>query len=468
MNEPGGPFTLTHQDLARIVGVSVTTIKSYRRKFPEFFFPPSQTKPLRFRPETEKICLKIAALFTQGWSIKRARQELSRVFPVTMPTDSLPIAATGSVPAPAPVPSQPGPATDQLERVLLLLGQMNKGLGAMATAQARFALDSQKERSRLDTLMEQQAALASRLDILSRNLGQALERLLPASPKPGETPPPPIDNLSSAITPGSHANLESAPNLELGPIARNGSGSSNPLSPDETPGQTSAHEPGLPEAPFRNAPGNFPFQPEADQASSQNGEPLPGPAPHPPTRRVIHVQGRSGTQAYEFAGAQPNTLAMGGTPESSYGDSLDAPAHVEATIPGNATTVEPPSQTQHIESKPDFLHLPVVLLSSRGEYLGLTGTSGHPFTLAELEIYLSQRPDLRPLHESWKGSGLTWTLNLGTPDSSTGWHAFHITRTQTPKGNQVALLTQLDLDGKPVTEGFLQAFFRQIRDALTN
>jgi hypothetical protein len=433
MNEPGGPFTLTHQDLARIVGVSVTTIKSYRRKFPEFFFPPSQTKPLRFRPETEKLCLRIAAFFTQGWSIKRARQELSRVFPVVVPTDKLPIVAPG----PLPAPTLPGPASDQLDRVLLLLGQMNKGLGAMATAQARFDLDSQKERQRLDTLISQQATLNERLDTLARTLEQMIPALLSGPPS------------NHKLTDQSQLPLSSdQPLSESFPIDHLASGF--PGSPTDIP--AGRHDPAFHALPVTDTPAS-------------------------PPRRVIHVQGKSGTQAYEFIGDRPNVTHGASPTTPPPGPSgPDSPAPgifpgTESTLPLSQPTPDltsaPPSQTQHIELKPDFLHLPVVLRSSRGEYLGLTSTSGHPFTLAELEIYLSQRPDLKPMQESWKGQGERWNLNLHAPDSDTGWHSFHFIRTQTPKGNHVALLGQLDLDGTAVTEAFLQAFFRQIKEALT-
>ncbi len=430
MAEPGGPFTLTHQDLARIAGVSVTTIKSYRRKFPEFFFPPSQTKPLRFRPETEKLCLKIAALFAQGYSIKRSRQELSKTFPAIMITDKLPI-------TPSPSPSQA--SGDQLDRVLHLLGQMNKGLGAMATAQARFGMETGKERSRLDSLINQQAALAERLDALTRSL----ERLLPFGSAGTDANGEVVDH---SYAHHDH-HTEASHGLPIDAARQPAADAPKGQASDEIPGHTPDLEGERLTGPSPDASHKDPAPPASPPSDPQALESNPAT----PARRVILVQGKSGTQSYEFIGSKPETpdaRPMGP------GMSPDAPRASE------------PGQAGQPLAKPDFLHLPVVLRSSRGEYLGLTGKAGRPFSLGELEDYLGQRPDLQPMQESWKGAAAQWTMNLHSPDADTGWHAFHVTRTQTPKGNQVALLTQLDLDGKPVTEAFLQAFFRQVKEAL--
>lgn len=453
MTEPGGPFTLTHQDLARIVGVSVTTIKSYRRKFPEFFFPPSQTKPLRFRPETEKLCLKIADLFARGWSIKRARQELTRLFPAIPVSDKLPISATAS--------PDSGTSGAQLDRVLFLLDQMNKGLGAMATAQARTAMEAPKERSRMDALLAQQAALTERLDALA----QRLDLLLPS---------PLLHDLANRQANdsfySSEAQFHSGQALPIDSrtvSAQQGTTNQNPQKrSDSTSGPFSDRAPEEPE-------------PTGGQASTSHAESKPDPRPQPPatpfhSRRVIHVQGKTGTLAYEFSGDHPNSqasqdpAATRGQPGAPRRDHL-ADNGTTGFPPFGAPETTPPStrSSQDEVLRPDFLHLPVVLRSSRGEYLGLTGRTGQPFSLAELEHYLGQRPDLKPMNEIWKGASDQWTLNLHSPDSDTGWHSFHFTRTQTPKGNHVALLTRLDLDSKPVTEAFLQAFFRQIKEALT-
>lgn len=73
--------TLTHKDLATLLGVSETTIKSYRRKFPEFIPLASRGKPLHFPPEAGRICLAIQDAFKRDLSLEETRQALATRFP---------------------------------------------------------------------------------------------------------------------------------------------------------------------------------------------------------------------------------------------------------------------------------------------------------------------------------------------------------------------------------------------------
>ena len=73
--------TYTHKDLARKLKVSETTIKSYRRKFPECIPVASQGKPIRFLPEAVAVCMRIRDLFDLGMSVEEVRARLSEEFP---------------------------------------------------------------------------------------------------------------------------------------------------------------------------------------------------------------------------------------------------------------------------------------------------------------------------------------------------------------------------------------------------
>lgn len=73
--------TLTHKDLANKLGVSETTIKSYRRKFPGCFPVASKGKPIRFKPEAEEVALRIRDLFATGMSVEELRERLTEDFP---------------------------------------------------------------------------------------------------------------------------------------------------------------------------------------------------------------------------------------------------------------------------------------------------------------------------------------------------------------------------------------------------
>lgn len=73
--------TYTHKDLAGKLNVSETTIKSYRRKFPDCIPVGSQGKPIRFLPEAVGVCTRIRDLFDLGMSIEEVRTRLSQEFP---------------------------------------------------------------------------------------------------------------------------------------------------------------------------------------------------------------------------------------------------------------------------------------------------------------------------------------------------------------------------------------------------
>ena len=72
--------TLTHKDLATMLDVSETTIKSYRRKFEDCIPVASQGKPIRFTSEAGDVCLRIRDLFNEGMSIPEVRTRLSEEF----------------------------------------------------------------------------------------------------------------------------------------------------------------------------------------------------------------------------------------------------------------------------------------------------------------------------------------------------------------------------------------------------
>lgn len=75
-----GAENYTHRDLAQALGVSETTIKSYRSKFPTFLPVAREGKPVRLHPEALDVCLRIRDLFAQGLSILQTSQALRAEF----------------------------------------------------------------------------------------------------------------------------------------------------------------------------------------------------------------------------------------------------------------------------------------------------------------------------------------------------------------------------------------------------
>lgn len=79
--------TLTHKDLAALLGVSETTVKSYRRKFPGCIPVASRGKPIRFTRDAAKVATRIRDLFETGMSIDEVRARLAAEFEWISPQD---------------------------------------------------------------------------------------------------------------------------------------------------------------------------------------------------------------------------------------------------------------------------------------------------------------------------------------------------------------------------------------------
>jgi hypothetical protein len=88
--------TLTHKDLAVLLGVSETTIKSYRKKFPGSLPVASKGKPIRFKAEAADICIKIHDLFSVGASVDEVQDQLFTFFAWRKP--KIPFAGENKLP----------------------------------------------------------------------------------------------------------------------------------------------------------------------------------------------------------------------------------------------------------------------------------------------------------------------------------------------------------------------------------
>lgn len=142
---------LTHADLAQAAGVSVTSIKSYRSKFPGFIPVASWTKPLRFAAGALPVCVRIRELFTQGQSVAQVRRELSREFPELEQERPSEEAAGSAFAA--------GVSQEHFEEFFKTAGKMMQGMAALATAQAR----AEQRLSRLERALEANALALSEL-----------------------------------------------------------------------------------------------------------------------------------------------------------------------------------------------------------------------------------------------------------------------------------------------------------------
>lgn len=329
------PAELTHKDLARRLGVSVTTIKSYRVKFPGAIPPVGRGKPLRFAPGALAACRAIQQGFQRGLSIDDIKSVLKKEFP---------------------------------------------------------GID------------------------ISENLSIRDDMRPPAGQGQGH---PRRD------VPGTHAE------------------------PDEA-GQDAGREAA---AILRQ------FQAEAQQDTA---------------RRLERLE----TMLAEL-------VALGSRTHSLHVEllaKLDALAGLPGPGPGGLRTADIPSRAPGGVPPSAFLALPVVLQSGRGEFLGITGKAGAPFSLGEFEAHLLRRAGRMDvsggMHAVWSPQGEDWVLALRGGERRAGaagpsqapamdaGHEHYFRRATTPRNNLVAVFHRLRINGKDVSEAFLRAFFKQIKDSL--
>lgn len=111
---------LTHKDLSVLLGVSETTVKSYRRKFPGSIPVANKGKPIRFKPEAAEICLRIRDLFAEGMSVEEVGSRLTQEFGWRRPRNT--------EAASRPVQKKSGGGVDLSQSFATALGNMAKSM----------------------------------------------------------------------------------------------------------------------------------------------------------------------------------------------------------------------------------------------------------------------------------------------------------------------------------------------------
>lgn len=160
--------TYTHKDLARLCSVSETTVKSYRRKFPNFIDVAIQGKPIRFHKSAGDVCLKIRDCFNKGMSVKETDKVLKENFKEHR------VARTKRSPGKAPQHTSTGTVSeDYLEKFFETAGQMMHGMAQLATSQAQAS-------RRLQNL---EKAMQQLIDIETQN-SKTLESFLQMQTQP--------------------------------------------------------------------------------------------------------------------------------------------------------------------------------------------------------------------------------------------------------------------------------------------
>lgn len=340
-----GAKKLTHKDLAEAVKVSVTTIKSYRKKFPEFIYMASRGKPIRFEPETLDVVKKIRACFAKDLSVEETRKILSAEFKENVENRN-----------PSAPPSSPGVDLDvfqglgrEIEELKTLVKASGSGGKEQSSMEARL--------SALETGFNELISLQSRSHSLNVELLAKLDTIADSLTKKEDRPK---KNQTKVVV-------------------------SKP-------------------AVGKRAPGGESRTPGVGLNASAGGQDEPGLKP-------------------------------------------DYVAPVEGTKP-------PPA---------DFMALPLVISNDKGEYLGINLKHGKHLDIAGLVVFLVDNAGEKRESLHWARKSPHRVLAFG---QGARRHELYLKRTNTPKGNQVAVLEKLSLDGSPVSENFLIAFFKQVKSSV--
>ena len=338
--------TYTHRDLAGHLGVSETTIKSYRSKFPGFLPVAREGKPVRLHQESLEVCRRIRDLFAEGLTIEQVTERLLPDFKEYPHNRRLSMSAKRATPD-TPMSAQDSRPDNQLDARLAALAQSQE------LARARM--------EQLEAEVRNLAIMEASSKALVAELIQELRAARLAAPVP-------------------------------------------PLPGPPSPGPA--------------APESEPIQPEP---------------PARPTvvtaRKIVTVHGQTGAVASYALGREPKSEPL-----------FDSPAE-----PGE-----------------DFLGLPAVIRSDRGEFLGLPGGQS---VARMLEVLTPQ--DGAPA--MWFEDGEeAWTCEIALGPALTRELSFE--RTTTPRGNLVGLIRRMRTrSGSSVTEATpaeVQELFRLVRDQL--
>ncbi|MFW5488717.1 MAG: MerR family transcriptional regulator [Desulfovibrio sp.] len=111
----------------------------------------------------------------------------------------------------------------------------------------------------------------------------------------------------------------------------------------------------------------------------------------------------------------------------------------------------------------EFLCLPLVFLSDKNEFLGVSDRDRKHFSLLDFITLMRRNAGTtRALALRWHSTSTEWTLHISENAGQPGKvrkHYITVTRTRTPKGNMVCQLQRLSFDGHDMPPfGFYELF----------
>ncbi|WMW64428.1 MerR family transcriptional regulator [Nitratidesulfovibrio liaohensis] len=396
---------LTHRDLARLLGVSETTVKSYRRKFPDCIPVASQGKPIRFTAEAAAVSLRIRDLFEMGMSVEEVRARLAAEFAWITPEAPARDARDDRDDAESAEPAAPPqPARVELPQ--------------------DFTLAVSNLAKSMVGLTQQQNAILKRV----QHIETLIAALSPASGDgdvPGTTGTPGTTTLQ-----GRPAWLDEAQALAarfealLGAVTGSEGGDTGHAASVAAPRAASA-------APASPAP----TTPEPPTAATSGGDTASSDA------EAAATSAPSGGRVVPFPGGMA-------APPSSV---PDAP---EAAFPA------PQDPPRHL------LALPLVVQSPQGEFLGVAGRARGRFCINDLKAMLAfafQPPDHYVLRSEPTEEG-GWWLTLEQPQAEAPYDVvLLVDESVTPRGNQVAVVRRYVANGVESHPTEIYGFLRAVQ-----
>uniref|UniRef100_B8DQF8 MerR family transcriptional regulator n=1 Tax=Nitratidesulfovibrio vulgaris (strain DSM 19637 / Miyazaki F) TaxID=883 RepID=B8DQF8_NITV9 len=396
---------LTHRDLARLLGVSETTVKSYRRKFPDCIPVASQGKPIRFTAEAAAVSLRIRDLFEMGMSVEEVRARLAAEFAWIAP--EAPSGGDRDDAESAEPAAPPQPARVELPQ--------------------DFTLAVSNLAKSMVGLTQQQNAILKRV--------QHIETLITAlAPASGDGGAPGSTGLQ-----GRPAWLDEAQALAarfeslLGVVVGSEGGDTGHPAPVGTPRAASA-------APASSAP----VTPEPTVTSTvTSGDKATDSAP----------------EAEAAAPAPSGQSAPSGGRVVPFPGGMAAPAP-DAPTPPDAAFPAPQDPPRHL------LALPLVVQSPQGEFLGVAGRARGRFCINDLKAMLAfafQPPDNYVLRSEPTEDG-GWWLTLEQPQAEAPYDVvLLVDESVTPRGNQVAVVRRYVANGVESHPTEIYGFLRAVQ-----
>lgn len=377
--------TFTHKDLADLLGVSETTVKSYRRKFPGCIPVANQGKPIRFTAEAARVATRIRDYFETGMSVEEVRLRLAGEF--TWISSETPKAVSKGAPERAELSPEISVGVSNMAKSMVAMTQQQKALltrmqglenlledlglkgGADLEEARRKNLSAAREREmlieeRLNRLDETTKGLADSVASLTESLG----RFLGQREKAAED-----WKKEAAATMAEAAQLM-----------------------EET----------------RSGQPASPFDQEQSPELSQ-----PGHAAEPPASRVVPLRPTAGDD-------RPNLAARTIGSAAGFGD---------------AAQTEPPRH---------FFSLPLVVRTGQGQYVSAGGRGRGRFSINDLKamlIYGFTPPNHFTLR--WENHGQGWWLYLEQSAGEQAYQLL-LMELPTQKSGNVAEVLQVKKNGE--------------------